>query len=146
MAEALLENITVPAVVSKDECIYCFESPYNEPLAPNASPKHSLNICLSCFQATCGRHLPLHAQVTKHACDSVHSNYLTIVKVEKPKQENIEEGNINKKIKLQVIEKSEDETHDTFWSLQNFCSENSATTVLLESYEHKCNFCNLRKD
>ncbi|CAI1911808.1 hypothetical protein SEUBUCD646_0D02690 [Saccharomyces eubayanus] len=133
MAEALLESITVPAVVSKDECIYCYESPYNEPLAPNASPKHSLNICLSCFQATCGRHLPLHAQVTKHACDSVHSNYLTIVKVEKPKQENVEEGNINKKMKLQVIEKSEDETHDTFWSLQSFCSENSATNVLLES-------------
>ena len=45
MAEAVLENVNVPAVVSKDECIYCFESPYNEPLAVNASPKHSLNIC-----------------------------------------------------------------------------------------------------
>ncbi|EJS44831.1 ubp14p [Saccharomyces arboricola H-6] len=145
MAEAILESVTVPAVVSKDECIYCFESPYNEPLALNASPKHSLNICLNCFQATCNRHLPLHTQVTKYACDSMHSNYLTIAKVEKPKQENSEEHNNNKKIKLQVIEKSEDETHDTLWSLQKFNGKNSPPTVLLESTETNVSYSSLEK-
>lgn len=133
MAEAVLENVNVPAVVSKDECIYCFESPYNEPLALNASPKHSLNICLNCFQATCNRHVPLHTRVTEYACDTIHSNYLTIAKVEKPKQENVEENNNNKKIKLQVIETSEDDTHNTIWGLQRFNGENVPRTVLLKS-------------
>ncbi|CAI4037297.1 hypothetical protein SMKI_02G1670 [Saccharomyces mikatae IFO 1815] len=135
MTEEILESITVPAVVSKDECIYCFESPFNEPLALGASPKHSLNICLDCFQATCNRHLPLHTQVTKHSCDSMHSTYLNIAKVEKPKQENAEESNNSKKIKLQVIEKPEDETHNTIWSLERFNGENVPRTVFLESTE-----------
>ncbi|QHS71621.1 ubiquitin-specific protease UBP14 [Saccharomyces paradoxus] len=145
MAEEILENITIPAVVSKDECIYCFESPYNEPLALNASPKHSLNICLNCFQATCNRHLPLHTRVTEYVCDSLHSNYLTIAKVEKPKQETADENNNNKKIKLQVIERSEDETHNTIWSLQRFNNENIPRTVLLKSTDSDISSMSLEK-
>lgn len=130
MAESLLSNIEIPSVISKDECLYCYESIYNE---PNVEiPAHSLNLCLSCFQAVCHRHTPLHAEVTKQSGNFFHPNYLNISKVRKVEDDHTKNNdNSNKKIKLHIIEKSEDEMYDTFWSLIKYDPSSSASEKVL---------------
>lgn len=133
MSEQLLEGVNVPSTIAKDECIYCFETPFNNisDVNPVATATNSLNICLSCFQALCDTHRELHMNVTQHSCDGVHTGYLNVAKLEKPKKETPEEA-ANKKIKLQVTEKSEDELYDTVWKLVQ-CANDSVETLLESS-------------
>ncbi|GMM55236.1 ubiquitin-specific protease [Maudiozyma humilis] len=130
MAEQLLQGIDVPPTIAKDECIYCYETPFNN--APGegaaATAAHALNVCLHCFQAVCGTHRELHMGVTQHSCDAVHTAYLNVAKVEKPRRETPEET-ASKKIKLQVTEKSEDELYDTLWKLVQ-CSDDTEQVLL----------------
>lgn len=132
MASELLTGLSVPDSIAEDECIYCFETPFNNITTESDSPStdHSLNICLSCFQPVCDLHCQLHMDVTKNSCESIHIGYLNIAKIEKPKKED-KEGSANKKIKLQVIEKSESEIYKTVWKLIK-CNEVS-TAILLDS-------------
>ncbi|AQZ09489.1 UBP14 (YBR058C) [Zygosaccharomyces parabailii] len=112
----MLESISIPPVIAKEECIYCFQSPYND-VAVSDTPQNSLNICLSCFQAVCNKHAALHYQVAIKS-GSEHVDYLNIAKVKRPEDE--EENKKNKKIKLHVVEKSEDEIYQTLWALGRF--------------------------
>ncbi|CAB4255896.1 similar to Saccharomyces cerevisiae YBR058C UBP14 Ubiquitin-specific protease that specifically disassembles unanchored ubiquitin chains [Maudiozyma barnettii] len=135
MENEILERINVPAVIDRDECIYCFETPVNnipEGLT-TAGTEHSLNICLSCFQSVCELHRELHMNVTQNSCDTIHVNYLNVAKLEKSKKETDNAGDVTptKKIKLQVTEKSEDDLYDTVWELIQVQGEN--TEVLLNS-------------
>ncbi|CCF57036.1 hypothetical protein KAFR_0C00410 [Kazachstania africana CBS 2517] len=128
--DEILSPIDVPSVILKDECIYCFESIYND----KDSETHSLNICLSCFQPLCHEHVRTHMNVTGNACENIHVNYLNLFKVAKEEEDDRnQDRDRNKKIKLQVIEKSEDETYNTFWKLLVFNVEDNEKNVLLES-------------
>lgn len=126
--------MNVPSVISKDECLYCFETVYNEALK-EAGALHSLNLCLSCFQPVCHRHLPLHVQVSEKNCDTAHWQYLNIHKVKRTKVDEDQDMNkSNKKIRLNVVEKSEDEMFETNWSLLKY---NSSTASSEESVSNK---------
>lgn len=126
----ILESISVPPVISKEECIYCYQSPYNDVTLNEltCSPRHSLNVCLHCFQSVCGRHLALHYQVVLNVTSSAHSTYFNLAKVKKP-EDRAEQDIKNKKIKLRVVEKSEDEIYENLWSLGEF----DETTLSLQS-------------
>ncbi|GAV54730.1 hypothetical protein ZYGR_0AS00520 [Zygosaccharomyces rouxii] len=117
----ILESVSVPAVISKEECIYCYQSPYNDVTLDELTrpPHHSLNVCLHCFQAVCNGHLGLHYQVALNVTGSVHSNYINLAKVKRP-ETRADQDTRNKKIKLKVVEKSEDEIYETLWSLGQF--------------------------
>ncbi|CCD22895.1 ubiquitin-specific protease UBP14 NDAI_0A07410 [Naumovozyma dairenensis CBS 421] len=117
--EEIFKSLSVPTVIAKDECIYCFESLYNN--NPEKETRHSLNICLSCFQAVCKKHTGLHHKVTEQNCEFSHKHYLNLAKISR--EENDSKNSItgpsqekNKKIKLQIVDKSEDELYDTNWS------------------------------
>ncbi|GAV49813.1 hypothetical protein ZYGR_0R00540 [Zygosaccharomyces rouxii] len=116
-----LESASIPAVISKEECIYCYQSPYNDVTLDELThpPHHSLNVCLHCFQSVCNRHLGLHYQVALNAAGSTHSDYFNLAKVKRP-EDRAEQDKRNKKIKLRVVEKSEDEIYETLWSLGQF--------------------------
>lgn len=120
----MLENVSIPAVIAKEECIYCYQSPYNDELH-GKPPHHSLNVCLSCFQAVCGRHIGFHYQVAMNSTASKHINYLRVAKVKRPESQD-EENKRNKKIKLHVVDKSEDEIYETIWALGKL-EDNSLT-------------------
>lgn len=117
----ILESASIPAVISKEECIYCFHSPYNDATLNDLThpPHNSLDVCLHCFQAVCHRHLGLHYQVALNATGSTHSGYLNLAKVKRSDTRD-EQDTRNKKIKLRVVEKSEDEIYETLWILGQF--------------------------
>ncbi|CCE65684.1 hypothetical protein TPHA_0M01090 [Tetrapisispora phaffii CBS 4417] len=137
MTDKLLSTVTVPNIIGKSECIYCFESPFNKTESQSInSVEHSLNTCISCFQAVCRRHLGLHMNVTNHLCDSPHLSYLEIAKVIKPdseEEQTLKETGSNKKLKLQVIDKSEDETYNTLWALKAYNSINDESANILST-------------
>ncbi|SMN21296.1 similar to Saccharomyces cerevisiae YBR058C UBP14 Ubiquitin-specific protease that specifically disassembles unanchored ubiquitin chains [Maudiozyma saulgeensis] len=139
METEILANINVPNVIDRDECIYCFETSVNNVSEgqTTADQLHSLNVCLSCFQSVCKLHRELHMNVTENSCDTVHTNYLQVAKLEKPKKESDDEGNTTptKKIKLQVTEKSEDQLYDTVWKLLHIDGENIETLLNSESLD-----------
>ena len=124
-AQLILQDLQIPAVISKDECIYCFETPFNR-RGSRENERHALNICLTCFQPLCMHHVLLHLRVTNHSCDSIHRGYLRIVKTEKEQEQgsdNDDQGNTDperKKIKLHVVEKTQDELYDTAWQLVQY--------------------------
>lgn len=118
MSDVSWDELNVPSVISKDECLYCFESVYNERI-DETDTTHSLNLCLSCFQTVCRRHLPLHVQVGEKNSGVSHLNYLNILKVKRTKSDE-DQDKSNKKIKLNVVEKSEDEIFETNWSLLKY--------------------------
>ena len=140
MENEILDGITVPNAIGREECVYCFETPINN--IPEGSESidinninHSLNICTSCFQSVCETHRELHMNVTSDSCDSIHKDYLNIAKLEKHKvKETRDNGNATppKKIKLQVTEKSENELYDTVWKLIH-CNENNVAETMLDS-------------
>lgn len=131
MTDVVWNELNIPPVITKDECLYCFESVYNESIVEN-STLHSLNLCLSCFQPVCYRHVSLHAQVSEKNCDSVHTDYLNIFKVKKEEEDVDQEmDKNNKKIKLNVVEKSEDETFETSWSIVKFDLSTTSTSELI---------------
>lgn len=104
----------IPTVISKDECIYCFETCLNR---LNDTPKtHSLNICLKCFQTVCPRHVTLHRQAAFVCQDSQHDTYLQIWKQEK-ELATPPSTQANKKLKLVVHEASENDTFMTLWNV-----------------------------
>lgn len=117
MNEEFWKQLNVPTVIAKDECLYCFETAYNDTASDNAK-LHSLDLCLSCFQTVCQRHLPLHAKASEQTQDTVHSTYLNIWKIKKaedPDDRSVDQA--NKKIKLNVVDKSDEDYYDTKWSL-----------------------------
>ncbi|CCK72162.1 ubiquitin-specific protease UBP14 KNAG_0J00800 [Huiozyma naganishii CBS 8797] len=117
---------TIPQVIDKDECIYCFETVYNK---VDEEDHHSLNICLQCFQAVCARDVSLHQKVTQLSQGAEHTQYLNVSKRAKGEEgHESDEASKSKKLKLQVIEKSEDELYHTLWSLVNIA--NGTTTVV----------------
>lgn len=104
----------IPTVISKDECVYCFEISLNR---LNDTPKtHSLNVCLKCFQTVCPRHVTLHRQTAFVCQDSQHDTYLQIWKQEKEVSTSSDK-NANKKLKLVVHETSEDDAFMTLWDV-----------------------------
>ncbi|KAL3228947.1 Ubiquitin carboxyl-terminal hydrolase 14 [Nakaseomyces bracarensis] len=143
MAAVVLKNLQVPSAIAKDECIYCYETPYNPDkpesessiISDSLAAEHSLNVCLVCFQAVCPRHTSLHIEVAGHN-GSEHKNYLNFAKVRK--FEEIDDGNSddcssNKKIKLQVVEKSHDADYMNTWTLVHFENPGGNAETLLES-------------
>ncbi|XDT40991.1 Zinc finger UBP-type profile [Nakaseomyces glabratus] len=146
MSDQILQGLEVPAIIAKEECIYCFETPYNpekpgskeQQLTDSTKAAHTLNICLVCFQAVCPRHTPFHIEVGKHN-DAQHFDYLNVAKVRKYEDmldgEEDEDTNSSKKIKLQVIEKSRDEDYNDVWSLLHFESSQSSPHIVLKSNE-----------
>ena len=136
MADSLLLDLNVPSVISKDECIYCFASPYNDDHAEFISDNTgSIGICLSCFQSVCKRHIQLHMQVTNTSCDSIHLSYLETAKVRKLDIGLSGKETHNKKLKLQVIEKSEEDTYDTLWTLKQYNTASSVAIILSNNQE-----------
>ena len=126
----------IPTVISKDECVYCFETCLNR---LGDTPKtHSLNICLKCFQTVCPRHVTLHRQSAFVCQDSQHDIYLQVCKQEKEISTSSEEQ-ANKKLKLVVYESNEDDTFMTLWDVikyepgGNNESEMSSYKVILSS-------------
>ncbi|KAK5780461.1 hypothetical protein RI543_002220 [Arxiozyma heterogenica] len=104
----------IPTVISKDECIYCFETCLNR---LNDTPKtHSLNVCLKCFQTVCPRHVTLHRQAAFICQDSQHDTYLQIWKQEKELATQ-PSTQANKKLKLVVHEASKNDTFTTLWNV-----------------------------
>ncbi|SCU78494.1 LANO_0A03158g1_1 [Lachancea nothofagi CBS 11611] len=110
-------NLQVPSVVHKDDCGYCFETMYND----DTKTSHSLNICLRCFQSFCSDHTNLHEDVTQHELNERHDFYLKLTKVKKPDAEHP----VEKKLKLEVTEKSDDDAYDSFW-----CVVQGTTTLV----------------
>ncbi|CEP61182.1 ubiquitin-specific protease UBP14 LALA0_S02e08548g [Lachancea lanzarotensis] len=104
-------NLEIPSVIHKDDCGYCFETMYNDDIKSS----HSLNICLRCFQSFCSEHLEFHQTVTKSELNDRHDLYMKLSKVKKPVVA-VEEPT-EKRLKLEVSEKSEDELYDTSWTL-----------------------------
>ncbi|SCU80354.1 LADA_0B06810g1_1 [Lachancea dasiensis] len=102
-------ELQIPSVIYKDDCGYCFENMYNE----DVSTSHCLNVCLKCFQSFCADHADLHQSVTHTELNDCHDFYLNLRKVKKPDAKEP----IEKKLKLEITEKSEDETYDVYWSL-----------------------------
>lgn len=128
MDEEFWKQLNVPSVIAKDECLYCFETVYNETVNEGIA-LHSLDLCLSCFQTVCQRHLPLHAKVSDHNGETAHSSYLSISKVRKAEEDEEQKADSsNKKIKLNVVEKSEDECFDTKWSFFKYDLSTSSQT------------------
>lgn len=112
----IIANIAdIPNVISKDECIYCFENCLNH-LNTQNTHQHTLNVCLKCFQTVCPRHVTLHRQAAFVCQDSQHDSYLHMWKQEKAKPEGQEEQ-ANKKLKLEVVELNEADTFDTLWEV-----------------------------
>ncbi|QLG70429.1 hypothetical protein HG535_0A03680 [Zygotorulaspora mrakii] len=149
MSRAVLEDLIIPSVISKDECLFCYASVYNES-NDSQIPTHSLYICLTTFQPVCEKHLPFHSQVIKEYASRDTLYYLNISKVKKlvPEDSNKDDdGNMNKKIKLHVVEKSEDELYNTFWMLIKYdadqltseqmysCSDSNVPAVTREKVE-----------
>ncbi|QLL32171.1 hypothetical protein HG536_0C03390 [Torulaspora globosa] len=129
MDEEFWKQLNVPSVIAKDECLYCFETVYNETTSDQGT-LHSLDLCLSCFQAVCQRHLPIHTRVSDNNDETVHSNYLCIAKVRKAEDDEDQQmDQTNKKIKLNVVEKSEDECFDIKWSLLKYDLSTSSQTT-----------------
>ncbi|SCU91718.1 LAFA_0F05380g1_1 [Lachancea sp. 'fantastica'] len=104
-------NLEIPSVIHKDDCGYCFETIYNDDI--NSS--HSLNICLRCFQSFCSEHLELHKAVAQAELNDCHDLCMNLSKVKKPTA--VLEEPTEKRLKLEVSEKSEDELYDTSWTL-----------------------------
>lgn len=112
-------NLTVPSSIYKDDCGYCFETMYNS----DDSTNHHLNICLSCFQSFCVDHVQLHQSIVRKELSESHDLYLKLKKTRKPE---VEEQRMEKKLKLEVKEQSEDEIYETKWwvvQIQNGSSE-----------------------
>ncbi|SCU83958.1 LAMI_0C05534g1_1 [Lachancea mirantina] len=101
--------LEVPSVIFKDDCGYCFETMYNE----NESQGHHLDICLNCFQSFCGRHKSLHAKTALQELNAHHDRWLRVQKIKRPEVE----GRSEKKLKLEVIEKSDEELYESRWWL-----------------------------
>ena len=118
-AQLILQDLQIPAIISKDECIYCFETPFNR-RGSHENEKHALNICLTCFQPLCMHHVLLHLKVTEHSCDSIHKTYLRLTKTEKEQEQSDDTDPERKKIKLHVVEKTQDELYDTAWQLVQY--------------------------
>lgn len=136
MEEVLLSNLIVPSVISKEECLYCFESVYNES-ADSSGPLHSLNLSLTTFQSVCNNHLAFYSQVIGQNSNVRYLEYLNIYRIKKLETDDNQdsERNINKKIKLHVTEKSQDDIYDTFWSLVRYDTANSVLEKLLSSVD-----------
>ena len=136
-AQLILQDLQIPAIISKDECIYCFETPFNR-RGSHENEKHALNICLTCFQPLCMHHVLLHLKVTGHSCDSIHKTYLRLIKTEKEQEQSDDTDPERKKIKLHVVEKTQDELYDTAWQLVQYngtdpLTESSSYVILLDS-------------
>lgn len=131
MEEIVAKMGSIPDVISKDECIYCFETSFNHRHRHDDDSEkggeegkddddvHSLNICLQCFQTVCGRHVSVHRQAAFVCQDMDHALYLNFWKIEKV-DDGIESGNKNKKLKLEVVEKSQEELYETVWKLVRY--------------------------
>lgn len=127
------KKIDVPAVIAKDECIYCFETCVNlRGMVDEITnePTHKLSICLDCFQAVCPRHLALHQEVALNVQGHSHDNYMEICRLEKEKSDTDTEAQSTKKLKLQILDKKDDEIFDTFWSV---ITHGDSKTVHFES-------------
>lgn len=112
----IIANIgDIPNVISKDECVYCFEHYLNHLGKPDEH-LHTLNVCLNCFQTVCPRHVTLHRQAAFVCQDAQHDSYLHLWKQEKAKPQDQEEQ-VNKKLKLEVLELNEADIFDTLWEL-----------------------------
>lgn len=104
----------IPTVISKDECIYCFETCVNR--LTDTPKTHSLNVCLKCFQTVCLRHVTLHRQAAFVCQDSQHDTYLQIWKQEK-EVSTPPDTQVSKKLKLVVHETNEDDAFMTLWNV-----------------------------
>ncbi|SCV03848.1 LAME_0H13718g1_1 [Lachancea meyersii CBS 8951] len=102
-------NLQIPSVIFKDDCGYCYETMYND----DFTTSHCLNVCLHCFQSFCPEHTTLHRRVTGAGSNGCHDFYLKLSKVKKADVGEPTE----KKLKLEINEKSEDEVYDSYWSL-----------------------------
>lgn len=102
-------SVKIPSVIYKDDCGYCYETMYNE----EGELSHHLNVCLSCYQSFCDAHLDLHGHVVQSALNEHHDFFLKLSKVKKQASEERTE----KKLKLEIKEKAEDEIYDTLWWL-----------------------------
>ncbi|CAR22106.1 ubiquitin-specific protease UBP14 [Lachancea thermotolerans CBS 6340] len=101
--------LQIPSVIHKDDCGYCFESMYND----DQMASHALNVCLTCFQSFCDTHIPVHQSVAKNDFNDKHDFLLKVSKIRKPEQKQP----IEKKLKLEITEKSEDDTYESLWWL-----------------------------
>lgn len=131
--DQLLDSVNVPAIISKDECIYCFETPVNSIDDLKSGREHLLNVCLSCFQPLCPLHVGLHMRVSENSCDNIHNSYLAIMKVERAEKKDTDSESLSKKIKLQVIDKTEDDIYSTKWILRKWSAIEGEPEVLLSS-------------
>ncbi|CCH61313.1 hypothetical protein TBLA_0E02570 [Henningerozyma blattae CBS 6284] len=133
----ILASVSIPSVISKEECIYCYETPINDCHQHEITDSmHKLNICFRCWQPTCERHVSLHKDVTKNSCDSSHTTFFTIAKVKKvtdPKKTSDDSN--NKKLKLQIVDKTEDELFDTLWQITKWASNEESFKVVMASYD-----------
>lgn len=143
MSDVVLKDIQIPTVISKDECIYCYETPYNSEkpdseasvISDSMAAVHSLNVCLVCFQAVCHKHTGFHIEVADHN-GAAHKDYLNVAKVRKFEDmddENDSNNGSNKKIKLQVVEKSHDADYLDRWTLLHIESPGAKAEVLQKS-------------
>lgn len=123
MDEIIAKIGDIPNVISKDECVYCFEHYLNH-LGKQDEHQHTLNVCLHCFQTVCPRHVTLHRQAAFVCQDAQHDSYLHIWKQEKAKPED-QEAQANKKLKLEVLELNEADTFDTLWEVIKYNPDNN---------------------
>lgn len=117
------KKVEVPPVLAKDECLYCFETCVNSCKTTEKGEEqaiHKLLICLDCFQALCPRHLSLHRDVALNVQGHTHDYFMELFKCEKESTKAHTETQSNKKLKLQVLEKSDNELFDTLWSVLHF--------------------------
>lgn len=136
MIEQKIITASIPSSLSRDECIYCYESPINDSHHHEiGNQTHQLHICIDCWQPLCSRHVPLHLDATS---DEPHFYYLTIAKVKKLKEKtpDEEEDLANKKLKLQVVDKAEDDIYDTLWELSEWDSNKAVDhRTIAKSYD-----------
>lgn len=109
-----LGDVDVPSVIAQDECLYCFETSFND--LKEGTQDHTLNTCITCFQAVCPRHTDYHLRATRNE----HNLYMNIRRVLRLSPD---EDSANKKPRLEVVEKSIKDTYDAYWQLQEWVDD-----------------------
>lgn len=98
--------------VYKDDCMYNFDTPYNNALG--------LDVCLKCFQAF--SRSDNHDYTAEHSMAKDHYIYLNINKIVKPREEtqrikHEQEERLRKAPKLEILETKEEDYYDTVESI-----------------------------
>lgn len=109
---AIASSILPSDRVYKDDCMYNFDTPYNNALG--------IDVCLKCFQAF--SRSDDHDYTAEHTMAKDHYVYLNINKIAKPREEtqrikHEQEERLRKAPKLEILETKEEDYYNTVESI-----------------------------